>query len=337
MTTIDLETLGGPESAPEAPDEGAAAKRIAGRSPTQIALERLRKDKVALFTGGVLLFLIVIAIFAPVITRLWHISTQPDITGLAINPLTALPAYGPPLNGFILSHPLGIDPTTGADNLATLLYGLRTDLAIAIIATIGTTVIGTVLGLVSGFSRGALDRIINFFTDTFLTFPFILGAMSIAPIVTSHFASDPGALTWAQIVSLIFVLIFFGWMGLTRLIRGYVISLREREFVQAAQVIGVPTRRILFKELLPNMVAPLVVSISMSIPAFVSIEAGLSYLGLGITGSPSLGEMIVLATHYYSSYPLYLYAPVAVLTILCITGNLLGDSVRDAFDPQTRR
>ena len=134
-----------------------------------------------------------------------------------------------------------------------------------------------------------------------------------------------------------FVLVFFGWMGLARLIRGQVLSLREREFVQAAQVIGVPTPRILFKELLPNLVAPIVVTVSLSLPGFVAAEALLAFLGLGLTGAPSLGQTILRATAYYSQYPLYLWAPVLVVAGLVMALNLLGDSVRDAFDPSTRQ
>ena len=107
----------------------------------------------------------------------------------------------------------------------------------------------------AGFSRGWADRIISFFTDLFLSFPFLLGMLALAPIITSRF-TDQDTLKWAQLVALISVLIIFGWMGLTRLIRGQVLSLREREFILAAEVIGVPTRQILFKELLPNLIAP---------------------------------------------------------------------------------
>jgi peptide/nickel transport system permease protein len=139
------------------------------------------------------------------------------------------------------------------------------------------------------------------------------------------------------VTALLIVLVVFGWMPLARLIRGQVLSLREREFIQAAQVIGAPTRRILFKELLPNMVAPIVVSISLSLPAFVAAEAGLSFLGIGLTGTPSLGQIINIATRYFDTYPLYLWAPVITVMLLVVSLNLLGDSIRDAFDPKTRR
>ncbi|MEJ7689075.1 MAG: ABC transporter permease subunit [Nocardioidaceae bacterium] len=130
----------------------------------------------------------------------------------------------------------------------------------------------------------------------FLSFPFLLGALALAPIITSRFANSPSLLSKAQFISLVAVLVFFGWMGLARLIRGQVLSLREREFVQAAQVIGVPTRRILFKELLPNLVAPIVVTISLNLPGYVAAEAGLAYLGIGLTGIPSLGQTILRGT-----------------------------------------
>jgi peptide/nickel transport system permease protein len=178
-----------------------------------------------------------------------------------------------------------------------------------------------------------------FVTDLFLSFPFILGALAMAPIIVSHFPSGSQLHTLyrVQLISLIGILVVFGWMPLCRLIRGQVLSLREREFIQAAQVMGVPTRRILFKELLPNLVAPIVVATSLSLPAYVTAEAGLSYLGIGIVGIPSLGQTINDAQQWWSIYPLYLWAPVITITVLVLALNLLGDSIRDAFDPRTRR
>ncbi|MGH3445116.1 MAG: ABC transporter permease, partial [Nocardioidaceae bacterium] len=179
--------------------------------------------------------------------------------------------------------------------------------------------------------------VIQFFIDVFLSLPFILVALSMAPIIVSRFASRPQALEFWQFVSLLMVLTIFGWMVLARLVRGEVLSLREREFIQAARVIGVPTRRILYKELLPNLMAPIIVSISLGLPAFVTAEAGFAYLGIGVVGIPSWGQTINKAVGYFHTYPLYLYAPVVGVCLLVITLNLLGDAVRDAFDPKTRR
>jgi peptide/nickel transport system permease protein len=200
-----------------------------------------------------------------------------------------------------------------------------------------TTLIGLTVGLVSGFSRGFLDRILSFVIDLFLSFPFILFALAVAPIIAQRYATNEDALRKAQFASLIIVLSTLSWMGLARLVRGQVLQLREREFILAAQVIGASTRRILFKELLPNLVATLVVVLSLSVPAFIAAEVGLSFLGLGLTGSASMGQMIQSATQYYDTYPLYLWAPVGTLVVLVLALNLLGDSIRDAFDPKTRR
>jgi peptide/nickel transport system permease protein len=339
MTVADLEVLGAGD-ADTPPPLDASGKRITGRSPTRIALDRLRKDKVAVVCAATVFILVLLGVFAPLISNALGLNYDgpPSVPATEYLYLTyPKEEYGPPFGAFTWDHPLGLAPGTAYDNLAQLLYGIRTSFAVALIATVLTTVIGVSVGLVAGFARGALDKMISFVVDLFLSFPFLLGALAIAPIITSRFSSQPALLEKAQFFSLIAVLVFFGWMGLTRLIRGQVLSLREREFVQAAQVIGVPTRRILFKELLPNLIAPIVVTISLSLPGFVALEAGLAYLGIGLTGIPSLGQTILRGTAYYSQYPLYLWAPVITVAVLVMALNLLGDSVRDAFDPSTRR
>jgi ABC-type dipeptide/oligopeptide/nickel transport system permease subunit len=324
-----------------APDAGQlpdpeVEKEIAGRSPIQIAISRLRSDKIAMLCLAVFLFFFVVAVFAPLIARLFGVEVR------AGNPSTDtdifnFPVIGPPDHGFTWKAPLGLSPNTGDDNLAEWFYGARTSLGIATISTLLATIIGITIGLLAGFSRGWLDRVISFVIDVFLSLPFLLMALALAPIIVLRFNTQPSVLEWAQVISLITVLTFFGWMTLARLIRGEVLSLREREFVQAARVMGVPTRQILFKELLPNMVAPIVVSISLGLPAFVAAEAGFSYLGIGVSGKPSWGQTVNNAVPYFDTYALYLYAPVLGIFLLVVALNLLGDAIRDAFDPKTRR
>ena len=332
--------------APSGAQEAPEGQKLAGRSPTQIAFERLRKDKTAIVCTVIVSLLVLAAVFAPWICK--ALSIYPTTASLPYQASDVLefggnqngmPINGPPNHGFWAAHPLGLAPTTGVDNLARLLYGLRTDLLIATIATVLSISIGVILGLLAGFSRGWLDRIVMFITDLFLSFPFLLGALAMAPIIVERF-QKPGQLDTlykVQFFALVAILTIFGWMGMTRLIRGQVLSLREREFVQAAQVMGVPTRRILFKELLPNLVAPIVVATSLTLPGLVTAEAGLSFLGIGVTGIPSLGQTIADAQIYWSTYPLYLWAPVLTITVLVVALNLVGDSIRDAFDPRTRR
>jgi ABC-type dipeptide/oligopeptide/nickel transport system permease subunit len=321
--------------------DATGAEPVAGKSPTQIALRRLRQDKVAMFCTFVVALLILLAVFAPVITNVmnlhWSIK-DPDAPPVSeVLDVYGFPLEGPPDHGFTWEHPLGIAPATGTDNLAYLLYGLRTSLIVAFSAAVLSTLIGVVVGLLAGFSRGWLDRVLSFIIDVFLSFPSLLAMLALAPIIVSHFGKNLDILATVQFITLITILVIFGWMSLARLIRGQVLSLREREFVQAAEVIGVPTRQILFKELLPNLIAPIIITLSLNLPAFVALEAGLSFLGLGLSDIPSLGKMISDASTYYKDYALFLWMPVATIAVLTLSLNLLGDSVRDAFDPKTRR
>ena len=326
----------------EAPQpQGKKDRDFHGRSPMRIALTRLRRDPVAMVCAFIVLLLVVLGLLAPIINEAMQISADPSgkyaLDNVTATDFDGLPVIGPPLGDFTWDHPLGIEPGTANDNLAKLLLGLRTSLLIATAATIISTIVGVTVGLIAGFSRGWLDRIISFVTDIFLSFPFLLGALTVAPILVDRFGGNADQLARAQLYALILILVIFGWMGLARLIRGQVLSLREREFIQAAQVIGAPTSRILFRELLPNLVAPIVIAISLGLPAYVAAEAGLSFLGIGLTGQPSLGQIVDSARQYYDSYPLYLFVPVGVIAVLVLALNLLGDSVRDAFDPKTRR
>ena len=323
-------------------DEPATVvKAVAGRSPTQIALERLRKDKVAVVCAAIVFVLVALALLAPVITGAmgihWDVKDPDAPSPSEVLEFDGYPAIGPPFHPFTWDHPLGLAPQTGSDNLASLLYGLRTSLGVALLATVGSTIIGIVIGLLAGFSRGWLDRVLSFVIDFFLSFPFLLGALAVTPILVSNFSQNTELLSKVQLVALPLILITFGWMGLARLIRGQVLSLREREFIQAAEVIGVPTRKILFKELLPNLVAPIVVATSLMLPAFVAAEAGLAYLGIGVTNGKSWGQIISSATQYFEAYPLYLYEPLLGIVLLVVALNLLGDAIRDALDPKTRR
>jgi peptide/nickel transport system permease protein len=235
-----------------------------------------------------------------------------------------------------MEHPFGIAPRTANDNLAWWVFGCRTSLAIAGAATLIASVTGVILGLTAGFLGGVVDRIISFITDLFLTIPFLLAALTIAPIVSERFRESENY-PQIQFYNLILVLAVFGWMPIARLIRGEVLSLREREFIQSARVLGMPTRRILARELLPNLAAPIVVAVSLMLPTLVTAEATLAFLGIGVTESPSWGQTINLAVDFFELYPLYLYEPLLGVVILVLALNLLGDAVRDALDPKTRR
>ncbi|UMG92647.1 ABC transporter permease [Nocardioides sp. TF02-7] len=252
------------------PEPGEGSTAVEGRSPLQIAFGRLKRDKLAMVCAIVVLFFVLVAIFADVLAAIFGVSLDPvrncDVLECnAANPGVGYPLTGPPYYGFDPEHPFGIAPRTGADNLAHWLYGCRTSLIIAGTATLIASLVGITLGLVAGFAGGIVDKIISFVIDFFLTIPFLLAALTIAPIVIDRFSQSEHYALY-QVLSLIGVLSVFGWMGVARLIRGEVLSLREREFVLAARVVGMPTRRILLKELLPNLVAPIVISTSLMLP-----------------------------------------------------------------------
>jgi peptide/nickel transport system permease protein len=333
------ETLGSFIEEPSVDPDSTASKEVAGKSPMRIAAGRLLKDKIAMACAFVILFFVLIAVFAGVISDLFGVNTDTQSPSQFLDVLNGgmpKPEYGPPNGGFTMEHPFGIAPRTADDNLAYWLYGARTSLLIAFGATLFSTVVGIVVGLIAGFKGGVVDRVLSFFVDAFLTVPFLLAALTIAPILNERF-NDSDSYPTIQKVSLVVVLALFGWMGMARLIRGEVLSLREREFVQAARVLGMPTHRILFKELMPNLAAPIIISVSLMLPAFVAAEAGLAFLGIGVTDGASWGRTISFAVTYFEQYPLYLWEPLIGVVLLVLSLNLLGDAIRDALDPKTRR
>ena len=314
---------------------GKRTSEMAGKSPTQIALARLRRDKVAMICLAITLLFVLIAIFAPLLAGLE--GQTPDA-----NNYDVLDPDGLPLLNSNAEHWLGVEPNTGRDLFARFVYGARPSIAIGTIAALASTVIGVVIGLIAGYFGGWIDRAISWVIDFVLSLPFLIFAIALVPVVTSWFG-DIYTITDAQVararmITLAFVLIAFSWAGLARLVRGEVLSMREKEFVQAARALGVPTRRILFKEMLPNLIGVIIVSFTMAVPSLIASEAGLSMLGAGLKDpTPSWGVTIASASNYYQVFPLYLWVPVAAVALLVLAMSLLGDAIADAFNPNTRR
>lgn len=340
--TAGPETLGSLSDEQQLEDPNSQqAKEIAGKSPMRIALGRLARDKIAVVCAVVVLFFIICAVFAGPISSAFGVSLDTPLASERVDGLNnglPKPEMGPPNGSFTWDHPMGVAPRTGEDNLAYWLYGCRVSLLIATTATVFASLLGVVVGLLAGFLGGAVDKVLSFFVDMFLTIPYLLAALTLAPIINERFSLSDNYST-IQKSSLIIVLGTLGWMGTARLIRGEVLALREREFVQAARVMGMPTSRILFKELLPNLAAPIIISVSLMLPAFVAAEAGLAYLGIGVTDGISWGQTILKGTNltFFREYPQYLWQPLLGVVALVLALNLLGDALRDALDPKTRR
>jgi peptide/nickel transport system permease protein len=309
---------------------------VVGRTLRQITWSRLRKDRVAAGSMIILVFITFIAIFGPVISNLLGVNPYDFNTDL-LSDAGSLPIG--PFGGVSLAHPLGVEPLTGRDILARLLFGTRISLLIAVSATIITVVLGTVVGVISGYSRGRTDTVLSRFMDITLAFPLLLVIIAMSPVIEQRlqaFGLPPG--NPSRITTLILVLSVFGWPYLARLIRGQVISLREREFVEAAVSIGSSNRRILFRELLPNLWAPILIYATIAMPSLIGAEAALAYLGISvIPPTPTWGSMLQESVGYFTVDPFYFFVPLTMLLAVVLSFNLLGDALRDALDPKSGR
>ena len=326
---IDVATgPGGPEPTP-AP--AVAGKAIEGRSLGQIAWMRLRQDKVAMAGGIVVIFLILVAIFGP-----YLVQNPLTFHENLIDPTFSRP-YGT-LGGISAAHPFGVEPITGRDLLARVVNGARVSLIIAFLSTALAVSIGVVMGVIAGFFGGWADSVIARAMDIFLAFPLLVFAIALVGLIpSSAFGLSGNSL---RIGLLVFVIGFFAWPYMGRIIRGQTLSLREREFVDAARSLGARGPYILFRELLPNLVGPILVYSTLLIPTNILFEAALSYLGVGIIPpTPSWGGMISDAVNngIYSVDPMYMIIPGLAIFITVLAFNLFGDGLRDALDPKSSR
>ena len=319
-----------PETAPEAVLEGAGSAAVEGRSLGRIAWMRLRRDKVAMAGGVIVILLIVIAIIGPYFVQnpnLYHANL--------INPTFSRP--NGPLGGISLAHPLGVEPVTGRDMLARVVVGARYSLLIGFLATALAVFIGVVMGVISGYFGGWIDSIIARAMDIFLAFPLLVFAIALVGVIpSSAFGLSGNTLRVAQLV---FIIGFFAWPYMGRIIRGQTLSLREREFVDAARSLGARGPYILFRELLPNLVGPILVYSTLLIPTNILFEAALDFLGVGlIPPTPSWGYMLSTAVQqgFYSVDPMYMVIPGLAIFITIMSFNLFGDGLRDALDPRSR-
>jgi ABC-type dipeptide/oligopeptide/nickel transport system permease subunit len=329
--TVPLEVVGSEgEAQPEAVLEGSHA--IEGRSLGQIAWMRLKRDKIALGGGVVVLLLIVMAVFAPLIVK-WLGHPPNEFHYDQVNPDTQVPIGS---HGGISRHFLfGVEPVNGRDLFSRIMYGSQISLLIAFLATLLSVVIGTVMGVVAGYFGGWIDTLISRVMDVFLAFPILLFALALAGVIPDKAFGLKG--DSLRIAVIIFIIGFFNWPYIGRIIRGQTLSLREREFVDAARSLGARSPYILSRELLPNLVAPILVYSTLLIPTNILFEAALSYLGVGVRPPRATwGGMISDATSWYQTDPEFLVPSGLAIFITVLAFNLLGDGLRDALDPRSR-
>lgn len=302
-----------------------------GRSLRQIVWARMRRDRLAM----ICLWIVIAYYVAAIVLPFFFDPEALDRSAISENAGAPIGAWG----GISGTHWLGVEWGTGRDLFAQLVHGLRISLLIATSATIITVAIGTVVGIIAGYSGGKTDMAIGRLMDLVLAFPFLLIILALSGAATQRLTAlgipegNPSRITY-----LILVLSIFGWPYLARIVRGQVISLREREFVEASIAMGSSKRRILFSEILPNLWAPILVYATLTLPAYIGLEAVLSFLGVGVIPPVvTFGAMLAKSVSYFNVVPSYLFIPGTVLVVLVVTFNLVGDALRDALDPKANR
>jgi peptide/nickel transport system permease protein len=277
------------------------------RGPWQIALSRLMRAKLAIAGFIIFVALILVAIFAPAIAP--YGPNELDLFNMEASPSS--------------DHWLGTDDL-GRDVLSRLIYGGRLSLWIGVAAALISTVVGVVVGAIAGYYGGWIDGVLMRFVDLMLAFPAIFLLLII-------FSVQDGSSTSGVII----FLGLFGWMWLARIIRGEFLSLKQRDFIEAARSVGAPGPRIIVRHLMPNVIAPIIVSTTLEIAYYMLAESALSFLGFGVPPeTPTWGNMLNSARTSYLTHPLLAIAPGLILTIAVLAINFIGDGLRDAFDPR---
>ncbi|GAA2886799.1 ABC transporter permease [Nonomuraea rubra] len=302
----------------------AHPEQVAGGAPATSGRRVLRvllRDRGAVVSGAYLALIVLMAIGAPLISAITGHGPNDFDTAAVNTDLGGVP-YGS-LGGISAEHLLGVEPQNGRDILARIAYGARVSLIIAVSATALTTLLGVVLGMLAGFYQGWVDQVICRVMDFLMAFPALIFMIAILSALPQ--GNRP--------VLLVVVISVFGWPYLARVVRGQTLTLVNREFVEAARASGASTGQLVFKEILPNLRSSLIVMTTLAVPGYVGTEAGLSFLGVGVTPpTPSWGQMISSSVGWYVVDPMYFVIPGAFLFLTVLSLTVLGDRIRAAFD-----
>jgi len=320
-----------PIAEPQAPDFGLPAAAVLGRSPWELFWRRFRQDRVALVGLGFIVVLMLVAISAPLIAR-FVVHHGPNELNNNLVDAIGLPAVGPSK-----AYWLGVD-TVGRDVFVRTIYGARTSLIVAFVATGLAVTLGIVLGTLAGFFGGWVDTLVSRTIDVVLSLPVLLLALGISAACSITAEGCLGGLIQPGVPLVVMLIALFSWPYIARIVRGQVLSLREKEFVEAARSEGFTNLGIMFREILPNLAASIIVYTTLIIPSNIIFEASLSFLGIGIPfTTASWGRMISEAARgqLYTVAWWMLMAPGVALVLTTLAFNLVGDGLRDALDPRT--
>lgn len=311
MTSV----MGASQGSPSGPEPAGAAAPVQGRGPWELAWRRLRRDRVAMASAVVVLLVTAVALAAPLFARLVHHGPNQQFhdTGLTVQGLP----HGPGGEFW-----LGTDDL-GRDVFVRVVYGARISLLAGVLASVLAVAAGVVIGLAAGYFGGLIDTVLSRLMDVVLSFPFLLFAVALVSIVGPSLAISVGLIA------------FFSWASVGRLVRGQTLSIREKEYVEAARSLGAGDLRVMFVDVLPNLLAPVIVYTTLLIPAAIAFEATLSFLGLGVLPpTATWGNMLAESVQYYQVAWWFVIFPGLALLVTTLAFNLLGDGVRDALDPR---
>ena len=312
----------------------------------QDALRRLSRNRAAVVGGAIILLLILMAVFAPLIAiKPFDLQVLLDQNKVPAWLVSIFPSMGPYAK-FSSEYPLGAD-YVGRDLFSRIVYGARVSLTVAFIGPLISLIIGVVYGSISGYFGGRVDNIMMRIVDVLYAFPSLLFIILLMAFFRSTISDiQPGTFAYwinkldESVGGLLFIFIGIGltaWQTMARLTRGQVLSVRQKEYIEAAQTIGVSNMRIMFRHILPNILGPLLVAETLAIPGYIATEAFLSFIGLGVNPpTPSWGSMISDGSRAIRTYPNQAIFPALALAITMFAFNFLGDGLRDALDPRLR-
>lgn len=324
---------------------------VVGRTPWQLFWMRFRQDKAALVGLVFIGLLVVLALAAPLISRYIVPKTRIEVPCAQAAPAGGkcfeLVHHGPNQlfsdNTDEYGLPKGPNKQfwfgadrNGRDVFVRVLYGARTSLLVSVVCTLLSMMIGAMLGTLAGYFGGWVDTLISRFTDMVLSMPVLVFAIGISAACNVTGKGCLGGFLRPGLALVIFIIVLFSWTYIARIVRGQTLALREREFVEAARASGASHARIMFRELLPNLAAPIVIYSSLLVPSVILFEAYLTYLGLGVPFTiPSWGGMVSDSSQVFRDAWWFMFYPGLFLLLTTLAFNLLGDGLRDAIDPRT--
>jgi oligopeptide transport system permease protein len=327
-------------------------KPVKGTSLWSESWKRLRRNKAAVLGGVIILLNILMAVFAPVLApRPYDRQVLADNNSAPLWVINLFPNMQPvgEEGGYVKvndSYALGAD-NLGRDLLSRIIYGSRVSLTVAFVGPVVSIAVGLLVGMLAGYFGGMVDNLLMRIVDVMYAFPTLLFIILLMTFFRTGFATpEPG--TFAASLGaldkasggMLFIFIGIGltsWMQMARLVRGQVLSVRRREYIEAAESIGAKTPKIMLSHVLPNILGPLIVAETLTIPTYISYEAFLSFIGLGVNPpTPSWGAMISEGSRTISSYPYQALFPAIALFLIMFAFNFLGDGLRDALDPRMR-